>query len=289
MRTRNFRNARPVQHANLSDFESKESFEDGNHVIWNGDIPIDFSIDSQEHATTTIVCFHGAVQKTVQLPWTVGAGVVGPTGANRISFSDPSLLLADDLILGWFLGSRKLPKYQEILVSVVQSIIQRSGTSHTIFFGGSAGGFAALNLSAKFPGSLSIAMNPQTSLDKYYQRLVSEYLKAAWPSLNTIAQLPKNIQHNLIRTYSSETANTIAYVQNTRDEFHVQNHQLPFLEGSSSELDLWTLEDSWGDPSGKGHVPPPKELIGTILKEATSSSGQWANSLSQLGFTEFNS
>lgn len=288
MRSRNFRNRPPNQHANLSDFEGKESFEDGNHVIWNGDTPIDFSIESHEGATTTIVCFHGAVQKTVQLPWTVGAGVVGPTGANRISFSDPSLLLADDLILGWFLGSNQLPKYQQILVSIVQTLVQRSGTKHTIFFGGSAGGFAALNLSAEFPGSLSIAMNPQTSLDKYYQRLVNEYIKVAWPSLKSLTQLPRNIRYNLTEVYGNITSNTVAYVQNTRDEFHIKNHQLPFMERINPKIDLWTLEDAWGDPLGKGHVPPPKELIGQILQETTSSSGDWSKSLSLLGFKEAN-
>ena len=157
------------------------------------------------------------------------------------------------------------------------------GVSHVIFFGSSGGGFAALQASLHFPESLAVAINPQTSIGKYLPKAVERYLRINWPGHRSLEGLP--VEHDLTEAYSSGHSNTVAYLQNKRDIFHIDDHQRPFYQALKSRDDIYELTGGWGKDLSKGHVPPPGSLISRILRTTTTgASGDWSTALSSMEF-----
>lgn len=264
-------------------FESATEMPRGYVVVKHGDIPIDANYFSRA-SDTTIVCFHGAVEKEVRVPWFSGGGVTANTGANRFSFSDPSIHLYEDITIGWHAGNHEVPDLQGTLVRMIRSMVEKTGTKNLIFFGGSGGGFAALAISRHFPGSLALPMNPQTSIGMYNESHVSRYVEHAWPDSTSLADLPETVSHDLVALYSESVPNWVGYIQNRRDASHIRNHRDPFVETFAEPNRLRTLWGEWGGPGDGGHVTPPRTLTASVLEAVASSGGEWERALTGLGF-----
>lgn len=259
----------------------------GRFSIHYGGVPVDFSYHPIEGAKTTVVMFHGSTKKDVSLPMLAGAGITKGLPVNRLAISDPSLTLDDshELILSWFAGSSIQPKLQHFLEAVVRRVTEVTGAPSLIFMGGSGGGFASLEMSRRFPGSLALAMNPQTVLTRYYSSLVTRYLDLCWDGSTSLSDLPCHVTHNIPEAYPRVLNHTVAYIQNTRDKHHVENHQAPFLERAGESDNVFMLMGAWGDPAGKGHVQAPREFIRNILHRLVESDGAWSSCLEDLGFS----
>lgn len=275
-----------TEYSNLEDFLSIGSLDSGRFAISYGGVPVDFYYDAVENAKATIVMFHGSTRKDVNLPMLAGAGITSGLAVNRLAVSDPSLTADSscELILSWYAGSSQQPELQYFLERVIRRISALSGTQNLIFMGGSGGGFASLEISRRFEKSVALVMNPQTSLGRYYPALVTQYLNNCWNGLASVTMLPSSIAHDLVGDYPQELNHTVAYLQNTRDKHHVDNHQAPFLKKSGGSQKVFVLMDAWGDPTKKSHVPPPREIIRSILTGLIESDGDWASCLLELGF-----
>lgn len=272
------------KYADVDEFLNSNSTPDGLITISSGAQPIDvLSIDSG--SDTTIVCFHGAAEREIRLPWHLGQGVTGSTGMNRIFLSDPTLYKSKDLGLSWYAGSKETPYLQEILANIVEKIAASTGVKNLIFFGSSGGGFASLEMSHRFPGSLALTMNPQTSLAKYFPTAVSRYLEYGWDGeFESLDDLPEAVNHDLTKLYAGGFPNHVAMIQNARDWFHIGNHQIPFLNVSGLSPDVYMLMDRWGPDTGDGHTPAPKEILAPILGVLASCHGAWSDVLPSVGF-----
>lgn len=267
-------------------FESSGSIPEGRFVVPYNGVPVDFVYHPIENARTTVVFFHGSTQKTVSLPMHSGVGIMRNIPANRLAISDPSLTLdgSCELILSWFIGSSQQPRLQFFLEMIIRRIRELTGDPHMIFMGGSGGGFASLEMSRRFPDSLALVMNPQTSLSNYYPNLVQKYLECCWPGTDSLDELPRFVTHNITDSYSSVLNHTVAFVQNTRDKFHLENHQLPFFGKVGRSRKVFMLMDAWGDPTKKAHVAPPTTLMRRVLLNLVEAKGGWRSSLVASGF-----
>lgn len=269
-------------------FESSGEVPSGRFVIPYNGVPVDFLYEPVEGAKATVVTFHGSTKKDVNLPIFAGNNIMKGLPANRLAICDPSITLdsSHELILSWFMGSSQQPRLQFFLETTIRRIKEITGAPRLIFFGSSGGGFASLEMSRRFPGSVVFAMNPQTNLQNYYWPLRDRYLELCWNGMTCLDELPAFVNHDLIDIYPSVLNNTVAYVQNTRDKHHIENHQLPFLDKVGGNRRVFSYMGAWGDPHGKGHVAAPKEVVRPILEKLIDSRGAWRDALLDLGFTQ---
>ncbi|MET4622622.1 pimeloyl-ACP methyl ester carboxylesterase [Arthrobacter sp. 2762] len=270
--------------ADLSKFLSSEEVPPGLIEIQHQSLPIEL-LNVPADSDTTLVCFHGAAEKDVRLPWFLGQGVTAGLPVNRIFVSDPSLRKSSECNLAWYAGSKEQPDLQETLVDIIRRIIRETGGYNVVFFGSSAGGYASLALSRFFPTSLALAVNPQTSISRFYPGAVDRYITHAWEMQDgDITALPGCVAHDLLPVYSAGFSHTVALVQNARDWFHIENHQLPFVDRVGNSKNLYMLMDRWGPNSGDGHTPPPKEILRGFFEELATCQGDWEAGLAASGF-----
>ncbi|AMB41416.1 hypothetical protein IG195_12535 [Arthrobacter sp. TES] len=276
--------AESFTYADLRGFLSADEIPAGQIEIQYQGLPLEI-LNIPAESDTTLVCLHGAAEKDVRLPWFLGKGVTAGLPVNKIFISDPSLRKSKDFNIGWYAGSKQQPDLQEILADVIRRIVRETGGYNVVFFGSSAGGYASLALSRFFPTSLALAINPQTSISRFYPGAVGRYMTEAWEMPDTeMTALPASVAHNLIPAYSAGFDHTVALVQNAKDWFHIQNHQLPFVDAVGGSPNLHMLMDRWGPDTGDGHTPPPKELVRAWFEELATCHGDWASGLAAAGF-----
>lgn len=217
---------------------------------------------------TTIFLFHAAVEPgSTTLPLFVGQQLTEDLKANLVFVSDPAL--DQEIPIGWFAGDNS-HALQEDLVRVFKHIIHGLGDSkNLIFFGPSAGGFASLYYSKQFPGSLAIAVNPQTDISRYLPSHVDLYRQACWGN-HELSET--GVVYNLVGEYQKGFPNHVVYLQNEDDTFHIDNHLEPWKKAVTQHSDRWkVMFGDWGD----GHAPVPLYLLMGILAFAVEVDGDW--------------
>ncbi|MFE4196533.1 hypothetical protein ACFRJ9_11760 [Paenarthrobacter sp. NPDC056912] len=270
--------------ADLRRFLSADEVPAGLIEIQHEGLPLEI-LNVPADSDTTLVCFHGAAEKDVRLPWFLGQGVTAGLPVNRIFISDPSLRKSTEFNIGWYAGSKEQPDLQETLTDVIRRIVRSTSGYNVIFFGSSAGGYASLALSRFFPTSLAFAVNPQTSISRFYPGAVERYMTYAWEMPGKeMAELPASVAHDLVPAYSAGFGHTVALVQNAKDWFHIQNHQLPFIDAVGDSENLYMVMDRWGPDTGDGHTPPPKELLRECFEQLAICHGDWPAGLAASGF-----
>lgn len=270
----------------LDTFLQQEHIPSGRFSIGYGGLPVDFTY-TDNGATTTVICFHGAIQTTVALPWHVGETVVNEGGANWLAVSGPSLIYGGGLKLAWYAGSCTQPELQQLITDVIAHVQKVTGVEHLVFFGTSGGGFAALEYSRRFPGSLALPVNPQTAITRHRPSTVNLYTDTVWPGNSPLASQSENhIRYDQTVEYVESFPNTVAYLQNSRDEYHITQHLLPFLRTVGGHPSLRLLMGAWGDPARSTHVPPEKPQLVRILTELVAAEGDWLPALQRVGFSD---
>lgn len=272
-----------TEFASTSHFLKAETVPAGISTIYENGLPIDLLI-SPAGSDTTIFFFHGAIESHFNLPVLSGLGISGGLEANRVFVSDPSLVLDEKLMLAWYAGNFLQPDLQALLKKIFQKIISSLGSSRTVFFGGSGGGFASLYFASQFPSSLALVFNPQTNIVRYQPRAVEYFARGAFgvkePNQDALlSELPAQVVTDLSKPYAAAPKTTVAYIQNTNDEAHVKNHLKPFSGIISEPTEFLLLAGPWG----QGHSAPPKHLLTTFLNIAASSK-DWADNYYEVGF-----
>ncbi|WP_284980196.1 hypothetical protein [Arthrobacter sp. fls2-241-R2A-200] len=209
-----------------------------------------------------------------------GLGVSRDVDVNRVFISDPSLILSPTMNLGWYAGNSQ-QRLQQILQDVIAKIASSFGSEKLVFFGTSGGGFASLYYSSQFPGSMAIVANPQTNIARYEPEPVSNFAEVCFgvSGIDPMDRLPHSVTTDLVKIYSKPLENTVAYMQNSTDRFHIDAHHDPFVKNLHYSNEVFELlGDDWGD----GHAAPPKGLITDVLKVAADDD--WQAGLQGLGF-----
>lgn len=259
----------------VEDLDELPEFEPGTLTAFTLTIngyPIDFLVEDNS-SDTTLVSFHAALgTKQKKLPVFTGRSISDGLGLNRIFISDPSLLAGEDLGLAWFLGTKDL-LLEPVLEQIIESFQRALKARHLVFFGMSGGGFAALNFSRMFPGSLAIPVNPQTNVLMYAEDHWWNFAASCFSAKDKkdarrmISGIPSI---NLCEIYASGTENITLYVQNSKDP-HVASHLIPWCEATRWAKTNRLLLGNWGE----GHVPPPGPVLRQLLSGLTPSHGDW--------------
>ena len=265
---RNYRRYRTdtVLHRSLDDF-CHAALTPGIQVIGYEDALLELMVVDRQ-AATTIVVFHAAADPaTTSLPLFVGQQLTENLDANLIFVSDP--MLGRSTAIGWFTGSPSLP-LQDDLVRAISHIQDGLGNAENlIFYGSSAGAFAALYYSHRFPGSLAIVANPQTTIAGYYPGHVKAFLDSSWAGA-PIEDIPAVT--DITPLYAESFPNHVAYLQCSDDELHLTQHCRPWKDATADHAARRRfLVGDWGP----GHAPPPFYLLQGILEFAVSLGGHW--------------
>lgn len=250
-------------------YQSIESFlclplGDGLHNIKHQERNVDLLIRNNK-AKETLVVFHGALsprQRTI--PYLQGEGISSSANVNLVACSDPALDRGA-LSCGWFLGDKGFGKLKPFLAPIIDYCLKQLNTQKTIIFGGSGGGYAAINFATAFPGSTVLAMNPRLNLDNPPKSTLDQYLDICH-GVNTKTPMQRVkrefLEVNLADTLNRKQEFDLLILQNRNDSRFLNNQMIPFLR------DLDNLDRVWlslfdGAP---GHAPVPREEIGRIVK-----------------------
>ena len=235
--------------------------------------PFDLLVRRKPNASTTIIVFHpAAAGDKITRPFFVGTTLTDKLPVNAVFIADPSLEWDDNLRISWFAGNRHQPLQQD-LPRILSHVITELGTKNVIFYGASAGGFAALYYSSLFSNSLAIAINPQTKITGYGKDFVAKYCEVCWEvgdAQEAIRSLKNYVIEDLSAHYERVQPNYVLYMQNETD-WHLGVHMTPFVNRFNERNKLMKIVGMWGD----GHVPPQVEYQEEVLKLAVESNGDW--------------
>ena len=122
--------------------------------------------------------------------------------------------------------------------------------------------------SHQIPGSLAVAMNPQTDFMKYYPGRVRAYVNTCWPE-----GVEGTVTADLVAAYALSFPNYVLCLQNRDDAFHIQHHYGPWAETLGREYGYkwYALPGDWGE----GHAAPPSFVQEAVLAYAQSFEGDW--------------
>lgn len=244
--------------------------------IHGGVVPIDLYAAITPGAPLVVFLDGNVPRATIApLPYFSGFGVIPKDWpVSMISVSDSSFALADDLTLAWYGGSEGMA-LQDLLVGILDRAITVARPSRVVFFGGSGGGFASLFHASFVRDSVALIWNPQTDIRAYSPAQVETYARVAFPTDfqrlgDPVAVLDRNIVADVATRYGAPR-NDVIYLQNLSDG-HVAGHLGPFLRKQGIALPTGPFSGLVGERLflhlaewGKGHVPPPRDVLGPLL------------------------
>ncbi|UPO78652.1 heparinase II/III family protein [Arthrobacter sp. Helios] len=213
------------------------------------------------------VRFHGAVDRTrTSLPLFQGLTSERQRGSSFAIFQDPTLDLDSDLTLGWYLG-RKENNLHQHMAACIEEIRISLGIKNVVLAGSSGGGFAALQVGSYLPDSVVLALNPQTSVQRYYAAPAKRAVAATFDE-----DKGSESRLSVLERYCGlDVLPKIVYVQNVKDSYHVENHMKPFKHLLQSRQDAGSQHVEFIDVDwGKGHKSATPELYEEFWKQAVS-------------------
>lgn len=230
------------------------------------------------------VLMPSAVDRTaVTLPvfsrWTWALKGIFP--GDVLCIADPTLTLHPDLALGWCLGTKANCATNE-LVELVTALAEarKIPFANIVIWGSSAGGFAALALAARIPGSTAVAINAQTDAFAYQVTKQVDLVNQACFGGSAIEQTRADFAARLdmVTRWSENQVSRAILVQNELDVHHYDVHFKPFWNSLGGSVHQgWSYagtHQAWVYRSPDGHVPETVEMALEIVSAVTSDMSQ---------------
>lgn len=249
-------------HGDLSNFLSIKKLESGIHSSQKGGIFYDIMFENKK-SDTTIFYFNSEMEKELkEFPIFTGNNILDDEKINKVYINDPSLYIDSNLKIAWYAGIFNGFNVQDNLLQIIKNIVFLTNTKKIIFYGASAGGFAALYFSWFFKNSLAFVINPQTNLYRYDRLVVNHFTKLALGANDSNVEKSLSlICSRLDVLYSLGSHNYVFYIQN-RSDHHTNDHLKPFLEILKNKDKVKVFYGEWGED----HKLPPSNLTNTLLK-----------------------
>ena len=226
----------------------------------------------------TLVTFHAALpRRRATYPLFSGRKLIQDLDANFLAFADPACGSAESLSTFWHLGTKRV-NAQKFIPAIVNHAKESRSGKHTLFFGSSAGGFAALNYSAQTPDSGVLVVNPRIDLLAKPEKL-PQYAEVVYPGWD-LSRVKRLIPTSMADLYSKPRQNTVAYLQNTQDDDYFNDHYAPFKEATVGRENVYFKTEAWG----LGHVVPPRDAFLLPLKSMVQSAPAWKYALEDGSF-----
>ncbi|MES3709724.1 hypothetical protein QC590_15975 [Pseudomonas putida] len=203
--------------------------------------------------------------------WTWAASGFFP--GNVLCLSDPTLALHDDLKLGWMLGDKDNCATLE-LSDFITNLAKAKGIAndHIVIYGSSAGGFAALAMSALIEGSVAVAVNPQIDATAYVFTAQVDLVSETCFGISK-EEVRRQFANRVDMTtrWASVKHSKAFLVQNTTDTHHHNKHFKPFWEsiGGNPDQEGISYADrhiAWVYTADGGHGPETQDMAKEIIK-----------------------
>lgn len=225
---------------------------------------------------TLIVSFHGSlVRSKFQLPRFEWRRTLTELDAGLLLIADSTLTLSDTMPLGWYIGTAEHDLSSEI-AATIQQVAAEGDYRNVVLTGSSGGGFAAMAVSHRIPGSVAVSFSPQTRVADYIPWVSRSFVRSAFSNYQTIedveADFPDRV--NLRSLYSDPSVkNYVRYVQNKNDLDHVEKHFSPFslvrgVDPLTGGIDSTGRVRLVLESMSKGHEPPSRGRFLRNLEEA---------------------
>lgn len=156
-----------------------------------------------------IVFFDGArtagnMYTVVPIPRFVSWSWYSKCSSSMISFEDPMYYLHDELILGWFYGTKK-ENFREYAARIIKKVADNLGVpySNIILYGRSGGGTSAIGVSDFIEGCSSVSVNMQIDIENYYytphfERITGIKLSQRDPRIDVADIIKRNGQNDYL-------------------------------------------------------------------------------------------
>jgi pimeloyl-ACP methyl ester carboxylesterase len=239
--------------------------------------PLDIvALYAPRESKTLIVSFHGSlVRSKFQLPRFEWRRTLGNLDAGVLSLADTTIELGEKIPLGWYIGTKEQDLADDI-ATVVQQVAADGGYEHIVLAGSSGGGYAAMAISRRIPGSVAVSFSPQTRVGDYIPWVAKVLVNAAFPGYETIDAVEVDFAErvNLRRLYAEpKIPNYVRYVQNSNDLDHIEEHYTPFAQVRSTDPETGGMDPTGRlrfvlEPMSKGHEPPARHRFLRNIREA---------------------
>lgn len=225
---------------------------------------------------TLVVSMHGALnRRKYSMPRFEWRRTLSRVDCAQLYLSDSTLELNNSIEIGWYIGTATQDLGAEY-AALVRSIAVAGDYTRVVCVGSSAGGFGALALSRRVPGSVAVVFSPQVTVAGYGQLHRKALSAASFKGYTSFADIERDFGHrvNMRKLYQeSDDLNYVHYVQNTRDRFHFEAHYAPFA------LALGVDPERGGPAAGRqvafqlesqenGHAPPSRGSFLRNIEEA---------------------
>jgi pimeloyl-ACP methyl ester carboxylesterase len=232
------------------------------------------------NSDTLLVISHGALPRTkYSLPRFEWLASLEARTENLMFLADTALEPFDELELAWFTGNA-----QDDLTRRYADLVSRAadqlGADKVLFLGGSGGGFASLALASHSPGSRALVFNPQTNIQKYWNKSVRQYADHLFPEFESLNQIGRlGGRTNMVARYATHPTpkSQIIYVQNDDDSHHVENHLRPFAATFGMQPESGVAKNGAirliVDHFASGHNMPYRRVLNPFVDLALANWG----------------
>ncbi|MBY5924885.1 MULTISPECIES: hypothetical protein [unclassified Halomonas] len=196
-----------------------------------------------------------------------------------VNISDPSLYFNNKrLRIGWYFGDRK-NNFSSLIAEVVLELAAffEVDASNIIFYGSSAGGFAAITISSLIEGATAVAINPQVVLKNYPEAFYNKFLSASL-GVESDTELHHDEKERMDAAiqFSTGKNNKCLLVQNIKDYSHLESHYSHFCDVNGGELLGGESENgriyTWLYSAENGHGPEPMSMVEEIVNKSVEIS-----------------
>ncbi|MFK0042049.1 hypothetical protein ACIQTW_19620 [Paenarthrobacter sp. NPDC090517] len=216
-----------------------------------------------------VVSFHGAVSRT-ETPLKPRYGYHSELRHRAESYlakSDPTLNLDNRVTLGWYIGTDERDVHSEV-AELVKRQAATMGASRIVFVGSSGGGFSAMAVAAKVPGSAVVAFSPSLEINRVTPAHTANFMAAAFPSCGSYEELRARYttRVSMDAAYATHPDVHLFLVQNSGDESRMNGSYKPFIRDHAGHGCYRFALERHGD----GHMAPPADRFHYWLDQAVS-------------------
>lgn len=196
----------------------------------------------------------------------------GAFPGHAICIADPTLELGEEMRLGWCLG-KKADDATDQLVAFITRFAEAKGIANEriTIWGSSAGGFAALAVASRIPGSTAVAINAQTDALSYHMAkqvaLVQKFCFDDDTEEQIRAQYAPRVDMRV--QWAQFNQSRAILIQNELDVHHYDVHFKPFwasLGGAVQHgISSTGIHKAWVYTDENGHVPESPEMAQQII------------------------
>lgn len=250
--------------------ESEKVSDEGHYTVDFSDFKLDFFF-RPSGVRRAIIMLPGFLDRArMPHPYFQRMKWLGSIEGAAFILTDPTLDLAQNVQIGWFIGNKKCYFLSEICEFFGDVLLNlQIARASTLFFGSSAGGHASIAFATHLKGSIAFAVNPQTdALRLHNAGELAAFLRAAFGSADLLqAEMKWGTRLKLVKLMNALDYVPRIYIwQNFYDTYHYVNHLLPFLNDLGTLKPLDQISVYIGAEPDSGHDPAGLEQLSPIFQ-----------------------